>query len=109
MRKHAWVSMAVLVCCIGLAGCGEKISVTEATYGLNRGNNQAGNATQIVKAACEGKATCDFAVSDAAKQIGDRFPGLTKDFDVSYVCGSQKKTAHADGEAVGKTVTLTCK
>ena len=87
---------------------GETIEVSEASYGLNRGNNQAGNATQYVKQECDGKKSCSFPVSKAASQIGDHFPGQTKDFDVTYVCGNRQKSTHLDGEAVGKSAFLTC-
>ena len=84
------------------------ISVSEASYGLNRGNNQAGNATDFVKRACDGEPICLFSVAKAASQIGDHFPGQTKDFDVTYLCGDESKTAHVDGESVGQAATLTC-
>ncbi len=84
------------------------IEVSEASYGLNRGNNQAGNATDYVKKACDGKRSCSFPVQNAAGKIGDHFPGKTKDFDVTYICGDEQKTVNVPGEAVGKSAFLTC-
>jgi hypothetical protein len=84
------------------------IDVSEASYGLNRMNNAAGNATQYLKESCDGKTSCSFPVSKAASKIGDHAPGQTKDFDYVYVCGNEEKKGHVEGEAVGKTAFLTC-
>ena len=86
----------------------EKISVTEASYGKNRRDDQSGNATEILARECDGKHTCSFAVSTAASQIGDHAPGLSKDFDYTYLCGDTQKEGHIDGEAVDKSALLTC-
>src|SRR5688500_12446075 len=54
------------------------IEVGTAAYGLNAAANQAGNATEYVKAACNGKVNCPFQIQDAAGKIGDKFPGVKK-------------------------------
>ena len=84
------------------------IEVSEASYGLNCQNNAAGNATEVVKTKCDGKVSCSFTVSEAAQTIGDHCPGTPKTFDVTFKCGDDERNAHVTGEAVGKTVYLTC-
>jgi hypothetical protein len=94
--------------CVGLAAC-SKISVTEATYGLNRGDHQRGNATQDVKAECDGKRSCDFAVNKLASRIGGPDPRAAKSLDVRYSCGNATKTGHVDGDAAVMSIVLTCR
>lgn len=86
----------------------DKIAVSDASYGVNCRNDQAGNATDFVKSDCDGKRSCSFPVQHAAGKIGDNCPGTKKDFDWTYVCGDKEKKGHLDGEANGKTAFLTC-
>lgn len=53
----------------------------------------AGNATKIVKKACNGKHSCSFSVRKAAEQIGDYCPGVKKTFEYTYVCVDEEKKA----------------
>lgn len=106
MKKSAFAMFTVL--CVGLAAC-SKVSVIEATYGLNRGDHQRGNATQDVKAECDGKRSCDFAVSKLASRIGGPDPRAAKSLDVRYSCGKATKTGHVDGDAAVMSIVLTCR
>jgi hypothetical protein len=105
MKKSAFTLFTLL--CVGLTAC-SKISVTEATYGLNRGYHQRGNATEDVKAECDGKRSCDFAVSKTASRLGDSDPREAKSLDVRYSCGKATKTGHVDGDAAVMSIVLTC-
>ena len=105
MKKSALALFTLL--CIGVAAC-SKISVSEATYGLNRGYHQQGNATADVKAECDGKRSCDFAVSRVASRLGDPDPRAAKSLDVRYSCGKTAKTGHVDGDAAVMSIVLTC-
>ena len=106
MKKSAFLIVLTLLC-VGLAAC-SKISVTDATYGLNRGYHERGNATQYVKAECDGKRSCDFAVRKVASRVGDPDPRAAKSLDVRYSCGNAVKTGHVDGDAAVMSIVLTC-
>ena len=105
MQKSAFALSTVL--CVGLAAC-SKISVTEATYGSNRGSHQRGNATRDVKARCDGKRSCDLAVNNVASRIGDPDPGAAKSLDVRYSCGQATKMGHVDGDERVMSIRLSC-
>ena len=107
MKKPAFLIVFTFLW-VGLAAC-SKISVTEATYGLNRGFHQRGNATHYVKGECDGRRSCDFAVSQAASQLGDPDPRAAKSLDVKYRCGKAEKTGHVDGDANVMSIALTCR
>ncbi len=98
----------VMFLCVGAAAC-SKISVTEATYGLSRGYHERGNATQEIKAECDGKRRCDFAVNRTASRLGDPDPRAPKSLDVLYTCGKTTKTGHVDGDAAVMSIVLTCR
>jgi hypothetical protein len=106
MKKSPFLIVFTLLC-IGMTAC-SKISVTEATYGLNRGYHDRGNATQYLKAECDGKRRCDFAVRKAASRIGDPDPRAARSLDVRYRCGKAAKTGHVDGDAAVMSIALTC-
>ena len=116
-RIELALMVAVLFVLVGVgkarlsAGAGQSgatIDVSEASYGLNCRNDAAGNATEYVAEACNGKRSCSFPVQNAAGKIGDHCPGVKKEFVVTYVCGDREKKVRVAGEAVGKTAFLTC-
>ena len=107
MGKPTLVIAVLIFSCVGLAAC-SKISVTEATYGMNRGSDQRGNATQYVKAECDGKRSCDFAVSKAANRIDDPDPRAARSLEVRYSCGKTVRTGQVDGDARVMSILLTC-
>jgi hypothetical protein len=106
MKKSAFAMFTAL--CVGAAAC-SKISVTEATYGLSRGYQHRGNVTEDVKAECDGKRSCDFAVNRVASRIGDLDPRAAKSLDVRYSCGKTTKTGHMDGDVPLMSIALTCR
>ena len=75
---------------------------------MNAGLNLAGNATEYLKPACDGQASCGFAIDQAASHIGDPKPGVPKDFDYFYRCGDRLKGGHIQGEASTQTAPLSC-
>jgi len=89
---------------------GSKISVLVATYGGNvNATTAAGNATGHIKAACDGKSSCDYVVN--WHDIGDPFYGVAKDYPVTYTCGDGAipKSLYVGPEAgFGKIVSLRC-
>lgn len=97
---------------------GRGIHVLTATYGEScrkfephapRVNLVAeGNVTSAMALTCDGKPRCDFAVT--TRVLGDPADGCAKNFSVRYSCwpDDTAKTVELDGEANGKTVTLSC-
>ena len=87
------------------------IHVSVATYGSDIGI-AAGNATSLVRSACDGRTSCNYAISNAAALggPGDPAPGYSKEFLVQWSCtdGSGTRTKVVAAEAAGKVVTLDC-
>jgi hypothetical protein len=79
--------------------------VSEATYGLNCNSDHAGNLTQEMKKACDGKKVCSFAIARPPSYVCF---DPKADFDFTYVCGQTEKTGHVTGESAGDTAFLTC-
>jgi hypothetical protein len=82
------------------------ISVTSATYG---GSCKApkGNVTQALQTACNGKASCQYTVSDSV--LGDPAHGCQSDFLVEWTCGTGPgSSASLPAEANGNKVNLVC-
>jgi hypothetical protein len=91
------------LCYSGSVGGG--IQVTRATYGGNAGV-PAGNATENVATACNGRPFCDYLVS--VNVLGDPAYGVRKDFGVDYTCSGVPRNAYAGPEANGAHLYLTC-
>jgi len=99
-------------------GTRPEIEVVSATYGMSCKNFKVpapfpntvaiGNATNPLKASCDGRRHCDFTV-DAAK-IGDPANSCGKDFVVEYRCADAgaSKSASLPAEAHGQTISLDC-
>jgi hypothetical protein len=101
----------VLACCGSLlAQTQDKpiIRVASASYGLNVSEHALGNATKIVRSACDTKRSCNFAVKDAATALADPAPGQAKEFDVVYHCGKRVKKGHLNAESKDKILLLSC-
>lgn len=47
--------------------------------------------TQLLNAACAGKATCNYTVNTTV--TGDPAFGSAKDFNLTYTCGTNQLTA----------------
>ena len=90
-----------------------------ATYGkscegvtppIGANNFYEGNATDYVLRVCSAKSarTCEIPID--VQQIGDPVNGCGKDFAVSWRCADSRETreVHLDGEANGKTATISC-
>jgi hypothetical protein len=74
------------------------IKVLSATYGENCGA-PLGNATAIVRKACNGRAACDYPINHGV--LGDAAPGCGKSFSVEYACLPSTESLRA--EIVGST------
>ena len=84
------------------------ISVSLATYGKNCGA-PAGNATQSLRAACNGQNGCAYKVD--VNVLGDPAQECSKDFSVTYSCMPDSKSSTIDlpGEAgLGSIAKLNC-
>jgi|GEM_PF-2105151 len=82
------------------------IGVTSATYG---GSCKApkGNVTKALQTACNGKASCQYTVSDSV--LGDPAHGCQSDFVVEWTCGAGPGgSASLPAEANGNKVSLVC-
>lgn len=96
----------LLAAMCGAANANE-INVLNAWYGQSCGTFP-GNVTSHVKASCDRRASCSYAVS--ADQLGDSAPGCGKNFIVLYGCAGQAavRLAQLPGEASGKTLAFSC-
>ncbi|HWU88707.1 MAG TPA: CHAT domain-containing protein [Kofleriaceae bacterium] len=84
------------------------IKVLAATYGDNVASVPKSNATAKLAASCDGKTTCEYAISVAS--LGDPAVGSPKTFVASYQCTGDA-AAHnlsVPAEANGRTTTLSC-
>jgi hypothetical protein len=81
--------------------------VLTAWYGQSCGTAH-GNVTSHVKASCDGKQVCNYAVNLLV--VGDSAPGCRKNFIVLYACSDQTdaRLAQRPGEASGSTVAISC-
>ena len=61
------------------------IKVASATYGRSC-NAKAGNATQQIAKACDGKSVCDYAVEPV--DLEDTLANCARDFAAEWKCGS---------------------
>jgi hypothetical protein len=94
------------------------IHVVRATYGANCAgatppapfNNSFswGNATRALRAACDGRSSCDYAIDVMA--LGDPVNGCQKDFALEYVCSADnvERNILVAGEADGHAMSLRC-
>jgi hypothetical protein len=84
-----------------------EISVLSAWYGQSCGTAH-GNVTSHVKASCDRKQACQYAV-DVAK-LGDSAPGCRKNMIVLYGCAGQSnaRLAQLPAEASGSSLALSC-
>jgi hypothetical protein len=94
------------------------IKIHHASYGRNcmvdRQNGHinrisASNATSIVKTYCHKKTSCSFVINKA--EFGDPAENCPKSLMLSYRCmpKPQMHKIYISGEALGKTVGLSCK
>jgi hypothetical protein len=90
------------------------VDVLDGSFGGNcRGfvdsHFHGGNATAVLRKACDRKAACKFEVSTS--RLGDPVGGCDKDFAVAYRCapGENRTVAGIPPPAEGHTVTLDCK
>jgi len=92
---------------MGGGGGNGRIRVLDATYGGNAGAWR-GNATNHVRRACDGRASCDYQI--LVQNLGDPSPGRQKDFEVQYTCndGSRPQRAYVRPEANRQRVRLSC-
>ena len=84
------------------------ITVASATYGANC-RAIAGNATQAVGDACNGKTECAYKVD--VDRLGDPAHGCDKDFTAAYFCPSETMIKHVRLAAPaerGKIAMLRC-
>lgn len=83
------------------------IVVTSATYGGNCGA-AAGNATQHLRQACNGKSRCDYVID--YQVIGDPKVFCGKDYVAQWRCGqgSTHSATVAPEAGYRKTINLTC-
>lgn len=85
---------------------GGTISVLSATYGGNCGA-PAGNVTSFLTSACNGLASCDYAVH--YQTLGDPAYGCQKDFAVQWSCDGVPQHLSLPGEAgFGSVAALSC-
>jgi hypothetical protein len=84
-----------------------EVNVLTAWYGQSCGTAH-GNVTSHVKASCDGKQVCNYAVNLLV--VGDSAPGCRKNFIVLYACSGQTdaRLAQRPGEASGSTVAVSC-
>jgi hypothetical protein len=104
--RFAATSFLALVASVATAGPNE-VNVLTAWYGQSCGTAH-GNVTSHVKASCDGKQTCNYAVN--LQVVGDSAPGCRKNFIVLYACSGQTdaRLAQQPGEASGSTVAISC-
>jgi hypothetical protein len=84
-----------------------EVNVLTAWYGQSCGTAH-GNVTSHVKASCDGKQACNYAVN--LQVVGDSAPGCRKNFIVLYACSGRTdaRLAQQPGEASGSTVAISC-
>jgi hypothetical protein len=102
----ALLSLAIVASTPAFAGPNE-VNVLTAWYGQSCGTAH-GNVTSHVKASCDGKQACNYAVNLLV--VGDSAPGCRKNFIVLYACSGQTdaRLAQRPGEASGSTVAISC-
>jgi hypothetical protein len=103
-RAALWLALGAA----GAAWAGpNEIDVLTAWYGQSCGTAH-GNVTSHVKASCDGKQSCPYAVN--LQVVGDSAPGCRKNFIVLFACSGQRDTrlAQLPGEASGSTLTISC-
>ncbi|MBX3204528.1 MAG: hypothetical protein KF764_05635 [Labilithrix sp.] len=85
--------------------CGPQLTVQSGTYGKNCGVPTGTHSAQL-KAKCDGTRFCEYKVDG----LGDPKVGCAKDYDATWSCGESSVTSSArvNGEASGKTLTLSC-
>jgi 4-amino-4-deoxy-L-arabinose transferase-like glycosyltransferase len=89
-------------------GADAPISILAATLGANC-RAAPGNATEFVRASCEGRTGCGLWLADA--RLGDPAPGCAKDFEVRWRCGSEpgERRAALDAEPEpARVLALAC-
>ncbi len=88
---------------------GQPIKVVSGTYG-RACNGKAGNATQSLAKACDGKPTCDYAAE--AVPLENAPANCVKDFAAEWKCGSgstvYSAALPADAMAKRETLHLAC-
>jgi hypothetical protein len=85
------------------------VTVTSATYGGNCVGVAAGNVTNILAAACNGRDRCDYTIN--YKIIGDPARGCQKSFTASWQCNGvtgNRSAAVAPEAGFGSVITLSC-
>ena len=111
----AYVLVALIVSAMAMA-CGEETPsqqstsiVASASYGRNCAPLATGNATNSVKAACDGKTACEYRIQTATLGA-DPCVGTHKDFDYNWSCSgnSDLKSGRIPGEASGSSASLSC-
>ncbi len=85
-----------------------RLTVLEATYGLNQPTVKRGNVTAQAKIFCDGKSSCEYQVAE--RRLGDPAPGLVEDFEIQYQCGvdPQIYRTYVDAPAEKQVRLLTC-
>jgi hypothetical protein len=88
-----------------------QIKIEYGTYGQNcAGNEVYGNWTDDLKAACDGRASCEFDLRSSYSPGNDPCMGTKKTFIADYSCSPSttllQRTLKA--EALGQTLTLKC-
>jgi len=86
----------------------QAIAVALAWYGQNC-KTVNGNVTAALQAACNGRDACQYVVSAAT--LGDPAPGCAKNYIALYSCGTgaELRLAQVGAEALGRSVTLSCR
>jgi|GEM_PF-6811246 hypothetical protein len=86
----------------------QKITVVEASYGLNLSKDNLDNATVKAKAFCDNKTSCSYKVHP--KFLDDPAPGKAKNFKILYRCGNDPKVniLKVDTPADGRVLDLNC-